>query len=385
VNLGGARGTYSEGAEHSTWPSYEARVLHHALNKKGDHYNPEGLGLDANKELAYMNQVTQDYKDRAAEVLQSEFKLWLQGRHPDNNEQEEYNNGAGDGRPTRRYFAVTAEESKAGHHAGEDKDDWISSPWGRTQLTHLHGVRDYLRADAIKADEESFKLNMLAEYGPQNLQDAWIYFKHWVKKRPIDDPLTLTNLDDRYTDHLPPVVNKSKGGNIQPDYRAYMRDDGKPVHRSQWPDKMLPKGNNPDDGASSPGDDGFSDFADWAETDEGLPPGDEGLPSASPRSYAGAGTSTEGLPPDDEGLPSGYEPYYDKNYRQVSPKPYPAYSPDMNLATPWLRQQGDRTKFHTDPSKAGETDIWRSGTVVYTHGVPKDARPHERYRSDLEA
>ena len=211
-------------------------MLHHALNKKGDHYNPEGLGLDAPKELAYLNQVTQDYKDRAAEVLQSEFKLWLQGRHPDNNEQEEYNNDAGDGRPKRRYFAVTTDEVREGHYAGQDKNDWISSPWGRTQLTHLHGVRDYLRADAIKADEESFKLNMLAEYGPQTLQDAWIYFKHWVKKRPIDDPLTLTNLDDGYTEHLKPALNKSKGGNIQPDYRAYMRDDGVPEPQDYWPE-----------------------------------------------------------------------------------------------------------------------------------------------------
>ena len=211
-------------------------MLHHALNKKGDHYNPEGLGLDAPKELAYLNQVTQDYKDRAAEVLQSEFKLWLQGRHPDNDEQEEYNNDAGDGRPKRRYFAVTTDEVREGHYAGQDKNDWISSPWGRTQLTHLHGVRDYLRADAIKADEESFKLNMLAEYGPQTLQDAWIYFKHWVKKRPIDDPLTLTNLDDGYTEHLKPALNKSKGGNIQPDYRAYMRDDGVPEPQDYWPE-----------------------------------------------------------------------------------------------------------------------------------------------------
>ena len=211
-------------------------MLHHALNKKGDHYNPEGLGLDAPKELAYLNQVTHDYKDRAAEVLQSEFKLWLQGRHPDNDEQEEYNNDAGDGRPKRRYFAVTTDEVREGHYAGQDKNDWISSPWGRTQLTHLHGVRDYLRADAIKADEESFKLNMLAEYGPQTLQDAWIYFKHWVKKRPIDDPLTLTNLDDGYTEHLKPALNKSKGGNIQPDYRAYMRDDGVPEPLDYWPE-----------------------------------------------------------------------------------------------------------------------------------------------------
>ena len=29
-------------------------------------------------------------------------------------------------------------------------------------------------------------MNLLAHYGPQNLNEAWMYFKHWVKRRPVN-------------------------------------------------------------------------------------------------------------------------------------------------------------------------------------------------------
>ena len=34
-------------------------------------------------------------------------------------------------------------------------------------------------------------MNLLAEYGPQNIDQAWAYFKHWVKGRPIAEATCL--------------------------------------------------------------------------------------------------------------------------------------------------------------------------------------------------
>lgn len=64
-------------------------------------------------------------------------------------------------------------------------DTWVSTPWGRSQLTHLPGVREKLRADHEATKRAQFKMNVLAEFGPTNLDEAWMYFKHWVKGRPV--------------------------------------------------------------------------------------------------------------------------------------------------------------------------------------------------------
>ena len=34
-------------------------------------------------------------------------------------------------------------------------------------------------------------MNLLAEHGPQDLEQAWMYFKHWVKGRPLSDAVSL--------------------------------------------------------------------------------------------------------------------------------------------------------------------------------------------------
>ena len=38
---------------------------------------------------------------------------------------------------------------------------------------------------------DEIKMNLLAEHGPQDLEQAWMYFKHWVKGRPISDTVQL--------------------------------------------------------------------------------------------------------------------------------------------------------------------------------------------------
>ena len=39
----------------------------------------------------------------------------------------------------------------------------------------------------------------MAEFGPQNLEDSWAYFKHWVKGRPLSDAVPLP---PRFTENV---------------------------------------------------------------------------------------------------------------------------------------------------------------------------------------
>ena len=68
---------------------------------------------------------------------------------------------------------------------GQELETWRPTWWGRNQLTHLDGVRPFLRGLKVTQEENEFALNTLAEFGPNNIDQAWIYFKHWVKGRPV--------------------------------------------------------------------------------------------------------------------------------------------------------------------------------------------------------
>ena len=103
---------------------------------------------------------------------------------------------------------------------GELKDDWVHTPWGRKQLTHLPGVREYLRAQKIAAVQRDLELNMLAEHGPQDIETAWQYFKHWVKGRPLAPPLmNQTDLEPGQRSDIgtnEPGEYRVPGGNATP-------------------------------------------------------------------------------------------------------------------------------------------------------------------------
>ena len=53
-------------------------------------------------------------------------------------------------------------------------------------------MRDYLRDQKRLATEADLRMNLLAETGPQNLEQAWVYFKHWVKGRPVGPEICMT-------------------------------------------------------------------------------------------------------------------------------------------------------------------------------------------------
>lgn len=192
-------GSAEEASEYTAYPEYEVNYLRQKLaadSKLGAmvsaHATPTAhwAGGDVGKQT-FLDKVTANYKSEADQCLKNEFSEWLMGRHPANSWAEQnktWNEDVGKEKPDapKRY--------QWGYHAGsvnpdEDKkmqkDDWVSTPWGKAQLTHLPGVRDKLREDHEAVKKAQHQMNLLAEFGPQNLDEAWMYFKHWVKGRPI--------------------------------------------------------------------------------------------------------------------------------------------------------------------------------------------------------
>lgn len=197
---GGNRGTPEEAKVAHAWPAYEAAFLRDRLEFGGGKY-----GDGADREVAqhvYYDKVSEDYKAEADENLRREFNDWLQGMHRVNRVETLYpkstDPGGLGGVPKRR--AVYRDN---GEVPGEEMmADWNPTYWGRKQLTHLPGVREYLREGLLAQDEAEKQMNLLAEHGPQNLEQAWMYFKHWVKGRPVSlqNPLYI---DPKHSNQMP--------------------------------------------------------------------------------------------------------------------------------------------------------------------------------------
>lgn len=189
INNGGNVGTAKEASEAHAWPDYEAQYLAKRLQRAAGKYNPAlTMSRRERREAAahtYYDKITENYKEEADECLRAEFNDWLQGKHEVNSADSD-NTYANVGNKPKRYHmhrdsgVVTTE-----------RNDWKHTDWGDKQLTHLPGVRDYLRDIADRKQRADVQMNLLAEYGPQNLEEAWLYFKHWVKARPIGPDMCM--------------------------------------------------------------------------------------------------------------------------------------------------------------------------------------------------
>jgi hypothetical protein len=192
TSVGGPKGSLNDAYKMESNPNYNAAYLAHRLGQEPsnlkvgldvettDRFKPMGKGplderdKDANdvaKKIAYYQSVSKGVESEAEECLKKEFKAWLAGRHSDNENPQKYRNIPG---------RLERKDAR-----GNKLDDWHATWWGRKGLTHLPGVQDYLRNDLINATEEDYKMNMLAQFGPQNLNEAWAYFKYWVKGHPV--------------------------------------------------------------------------------------------------------------------------------------------------------------------------------------------------------
>lgn len=197
-------GSVSEAGQKKAWPEYEAQYLKKVLNKADRKYSTAGLfdkdgQPDETLRQIYLQHTTENYKNEAEQALKNEFDLWLQGKHPANNGDNLYSNG--DGKPARRWaFQGTMQ---GGNAVGDMREGWRHTNWGKAELTHLPGVREYLRHQYEEGMGDEITMNLLADYGPQDLEQAWKYFKHWVKGRPVSDatPLVLPREEGRDMRH----------------------------------------------------------------------------------------------------------------------------------------------------------------------------------------
>lgn len=208
VEYGGNVGTRNEANVAHAWNKYELEILDRKLRK----HDRETGHLSAPEKLVYLDKAAANYKAEADECLKAEFEQWLQGMHIDNRYPQQYDNLVRDGRAERKRIQATEDPNE---YVGSRLDGWTPTWWGKAQLTHLPGVREYLREQKIRATEHELDMNLLAEFGPQNLEQAWQYFKHWVKKRPLTEaPCPEAFADDRpFPGQLNPV-KRSNFGNM---------------------------------------------------------------------------------------------------------------------------------------------------------------------------
>ena len=176
--VGGPIGSMREAKKVESYPNYDAAYLAKRLGARNptvlerNRYNaPAANFANQTDELVYLQNATKGYEAEAEECLKKEFKDWLTGRHMDNVFPQAYDNSRGG--------AIRRDMH------GQQLDGWKPTWWGPHQLTYLPGVREYLREQAERADKNSLDMNVLAHLGPQNLEEAWAYFKHWVKARPV--------------------------------------------------------------------------------------------------------------------------------------------------------------------------------------------------------
>jgi hypothetical protein len=195
VNVGGPIGSMKDATSKSLAnPDYKAAYLlkrltsyeadpNPGLDMSIDRYRPQDSrpDMDQAEKTAYLMNAVKGYEAEAEESLKLEFKDWLRGEHNDNNDPQPYDNSKG---------GLKRRDTR-----GERLDEWYPTWWGKKQLTHLPGVREYLREEHISADKASFDMNMLAHFGPQNLEEAWAYFKYWVKRRPVGPWIRLNQPD----------------------------------------------------------------------------------------------------------------------------------------------------------------------------------------------
>ena len=175
--VGGPIGSMREAKKVESYPNYDAAYLAKRLGAERpqalehNRYKSANQFDSSQKEMVYLQNATKGYEAEAEECLKKEFKDWLAGVHEDNYLPKRYDNKKGGA--IRRDMR------------GKTLDDWVPTWWGPNQLTYLPGVREYLREEAMNADQNSLDMNKLAHLGPQNVEEAWAYFKHWVKGRPV--------------------------------------------------------------------------------------------------------------------------------------------------------------------------------------------------------
>ena len=209
-------------ASKSSYLTYDMQYLSNALGNAGIGTKYDRGGLEGVNELVYTQKAAAGFRREAKSALHNEFSLWLQGKHIDNTEMNAYDNTR-NGVVERRHFM---------DGAVGPKDNWKPTWWGKSQLTHLPGVRQYLIDSKTASERETMDLNKLAELGPQNLDDAWAYFKTWVKGMPVSEAVNFNHSNTNEFDRSlfgPKMPSQMMGNNPMDETASMEYDDPDPM------------------------------------------------------------------------------------------------------------------------------------------------------------
>jgi hypothetical protein len=181
---------------HDSYPTYDMAYFGKALSERGGtKYDLPASARNLEDRMVYMQHAASNLHSEATSALHHEFNEWLQGQHEANRVARRYDN--------KRKGVVERRQIMNGEVG--PRHDWNPTWWGNGQLTHLDGVRDYLRESKMASEKQIIDLNTLAEFGPRNLEQAWTYFKTWVKGMPPDEAVP-------FAPPGPPVYSRSRGG-----------------------------------------------------------------------------------------------------------------------------------------------------------------------------
>ena len=182
--------------------------------------------------------------------LELEFKQWLNGVHPVN---------CSDAKDRKAMVMDVIRDQSNNYNPAMDPHKNLRTfthTWWRTNdLKHLPGVRDYLTTDEQKVREEKLKLSKLAHFGPQNVQEAWAYFKTFVKDLE-EDPVAFDPTMSNYWRNYPALqgddTDKTDKGNIDKDGRYKADADWTGANKDK-DGKECTLGNAPPAGADDDG------------------------------------------------------------------------------------------------------------------------------------
>ena len=199
-------GKPSEASSTEPWPSQKAATLKRLLTHNKGRF--DATNMDQIQRHVYLTEQAKSIQDEVEADMLTGFKAWLQGTHKDNQNPHMYLNG--DDKPVRRNIDGTEYDPTV--------KPFYPTHWGKSQLTHLPGVRPWLRHSAVEADKADLELQILAEHGPHDLESAWAYYKHWVCGRPVsftsDKTLDggLHDVNPRRATHFDAPPRKDKPG-----------------------------------------------------------------------------------------------------------------------------------------------------------------------------
>ena len=187
------------------------------------HKLPSNSTLDEASKTALAIKALQGSDKDADKCLEAEFRMWLEGIHPVHNASESDKTAHNlDENKMRGMRKQRITRDKHGAQLLPD-NQWKDTHWGNASLVTLPGVREYLTGDQTAHTQAMANMNVLAELGPKNINEAWTYFKYWVKGAPVQAPCQQESTDggdpiDLMTGWQAPRPDRTRpsGGNDAP-------------------------------------------------------------------------------------------------------------------------------------------------------------------------